>query len=257
MNHPTEKPFFVGYLAMPAPLKRFYTGLTVVFCVVAALAGFTIASQQKSPVSALWQTDADETIAGLLVVDPYPVLHRIDPQDAAQVESVLLVRQGKFSADEWARPHAGKWVSLTGYPIRRGGWSMFEVADEQAISVELDFDPEALTRLQVATRPVPLEPVTLKGEVADSKCFLGVMKPGSGAVHKACAEVCLLGGIPAMLVVRGPEDKKYGYMLTQADGSSLSTTISHHAAETVVVSGTLQKKGDLLYIRVDKHGFRG
>ncbi|MEJ2177929.1 MAG: hypothetical protein P8Y12_08270 [Gammaproteobacteria bacterium] len=61
--------------------------------------------------------------------------------------------------------------------------------------------------------------MTLTGEIADSKCFLGVMKPGEGSIHRACAEVRLLGGIRSMLVVRDCNDIRYGYILTLPDGS--------------------------------------
>jgi hypothetical protein len=33
-------------------------------------------------------------------------------------------------------------------------------------------------------------PVELTGEIVDSKCFLGVMVPGSGKTHKECASLC-------------------------------------------------------------------
>ena len=44
--------------------------------------------------------------------------------------------------------------------------------------------------------------VELTGEIVDSKCFLGVMVPGSGKTHKECASLCLRGGIPPALFVQ-------------------------------------------------------
>lgn len=43
-------------------------------------------------------------------------------------------------------------------------------------------------------------PVTLDGELVDSKCYLGTMKPGDGKTHKSCAILCLRGGIPPLFV---------------------------------------------------------
>ena len=48
------------------------------------------------------------------------------------------------------------------------------------------------------------ERVMLRGEIVDSKCYLGVMNPGEGTVHRDCAARCLSGGLPPMLVVRSP-----------------------------------------------------
>ncbi len=255
MNEPSKKPFFVGYLDMPVQLKRFYLLVVLLLGAFVALAGYTIASQQKSTGPALWLTDATETISGLLVVDPYPVLHRIDPDNPERTESILLVNQGKISAHDFARPFQNKMVSITGYPILRGGWSMYELASQQPIKVDEDGGNETLkSRLAASAKPTSLGAVSLSGEVADSKCFLGVMKPGAGSVHKACAEVCLLGGIPAMLLVQGEDDKKYGYMLIQSDGSSASKLISKRAADYLKISGELQQRGDLLYIKMAENG---
>ncbi len=235
---------------MPMRLKKFYMPVVLLLIAFAALAGYTIANQQKSTDPALWQSDARETIHGLLVVDPYPVLHRIDPENPDRHESILLVSQGKFSADEIARPFHNKMVSISGYPIRRGGWSMYELASATAVKADEDDSNATLgSKLASAATPLSLGAVTLSGEITDSKCFLGVMKPGIGSVHKACAEVCLLGGIPAMLLVRG-EGKKYGYMLIRPDGSSASKLLSKRAAEYMEVSGELQQRGDLLYIKM-------
>ena len=255
MNEPSQKPFFVGYLDMPTRLKRFYTALTVLLFAFAAATGYTIAAQQKSAGPASWLTDATQTISGLLVVDPYPVLHRIDPADPERTESILLVNQGKISADDLAGPFHDKMVSITGYPIRRGGWRMHELASQRPITAYEDGGDDALrARLAASAKPTSLGAVALSGEVADSKCFLGVMKPGVGAVHKACAEVCLLGGIPAMLLVRGAEGKKYGYMLIQPDGSSASKSLARRAADRVEIAGELQQRGDLLYIKIAENG---
>ena len=46
-------------------------------------------------------------------------------------------------------------------------------------------------------------PVTVSGEIVDSKCFLGVMVPGAGKTHKECASLCLRGGIPPAPVRAG------------------------------------------------------
>jgi hypothetical protein len=257
MKDSANKPFFVGYLDMPAALKRFYVPLTIVFILMSALVGYSLASQQLSSGPAQWQTDTSETITGLLVMEPYPVVHRQDPKNPAQLESIMLVQQGKMSADAFSSAHNNKMVSVTGFPIQRGGWSMFELASIGDIQLDTSADPALLPTLSELARAESLGLVTLSGEVADSKCFLGVMKPGEGKVHKACAEVCMLGGIPAMLLVRGADNLKYGYLLTQSDGSDAAVEVANRAAEVVEITGELLKKGDLLYLKMPENGMSG
>ncbi|MGB5705486.1 MAG: hypothetical protein WBM41_01535 [Arenicellales bacterium] len=249
--------FFVGYLDMPAALRRFYTPLTILLLGVSGLIGFGIASMQSSTGAASWQTESSETLSGLLMVDPYPVLHRLDPANPDQVESILLVNQGKFSAEAYARPYHNRMVSVTGFPITRGGWTMLEVTAADSIFEDQSGKSAADVEIEKNVTAKSLGVVTLNGEIADSKCFLGVMKPGEGSVHKACAEVCLIGGIPSMLVVRDGDGRKYGYILTLPDGSSASTALSGRAADKVGVTGELMQKGDLIYIKISPDGLRG
>lgn len=251
MSDSDKKPFFVGYLDMPAQLKKYYLVLVIFLGIFAAAMGYSIASQQKSAGPATWQTASSETISGFLVLDPYPVLHRIDPQSDNQIESILLVNQGKHSAVDFAQQFDGQFVSVTGFPIRRGGWTMLELSMVGDITLDSNgIDKSNHSRLRSAAITKSLGPVTLSGEIADTKCFLGVMNPGVGSVHKACAEVCLLGGIPAMLLAWGDDGHKYGYMLTQSDGTSASAALANRAAERVEISGELEQRGNLLYIKM-------
>ena len=251
MKDKNNSPFFVGYLNMPDALKRFYLPLTVLLVGFSGLVGYGLASLQKSSGPGVWQVAETETISGYLTVDPYPVVHRIDPNDPTQIQSVLLVGQGKHSAARITSPFQQKMVSVTGVPIRRGGWTMLELGAEQSIEPQQNQEGSAeFDRLAQAAAGTSLGPVTMTGELADSKCFLGVMKPGSGKVHKACAEVCLIGGLPAMLVVKDKDNTKYGYILTQNDNSAASRAVADQAAESVEVSGELLQKGNLFYIRM-------
>ena len=76
------------------------------------------------------------------------------------------------------------------------------------------------------------------------------MKPGEGLVHKACADVCLLGGMPTMLVVRGKDQNRYGYILTDSENASVSVQYAKQAAENIQVQGEMIQRGDLIYLRM-------
>ena len=244
-------PFFVGYLPTPKALVKFYRPLVFAFVVGCGLLGYWLGAQQKPGAPGVWAAGSSTTMTGVLQLAPYPVLHRIHPENPTRIESVLLVRQGKQSATSLAGDLDGRTVSATGALISRGGWTMLEVSSEESFATTGETDSTSIKdRLAVES----LGEITLSGEIVDSKCFLGVMKPGSGAIHRPCAEVCLLGGIPAMLVAKADDDLKYGYLLVQPDGSPASIMVSKLGAQTVAISGELQRQGDLLYLRMVTNG---
>lgn len=243
-------PFFVGYKSMPGSLKRFYAVTAILLFAGTALFSYTVASQQQVDSQGVWNTSEEISVEGYLTVDPYPVLHRtVDAADGL-AESVLMVMEGKHSANTLAEKHADTMVSVRGYSVSRGGWLMLELTDDDAIT-PLN-NAASVDGLESSVDSESLGTVKLTGEVVGSKCFLGVMNPGSGPVHKACAEVCLLGGVPPMLVVRDKQQRKFGYMLTSADGSSAAEQLMSVAAESVQITGELSRKSDLLYLAIGK-----
>lgn len=229
--------FFVGYLPFPASLRNFYRLLIPLLLLAAIGAGAFMAAQQEAVGDGVWNPLAATSLSGRLALTPYPVLHMADGN------SVLLVVQGKKAADEPVLPFVGKMVTVTGFEIRRGGWHMLEIPAQGAIT--------AAPRVAKATAPArqSFEAVTLQGEIVDSKCFLGVMKPGAGKVHRACAQLCLTGGLPPMLVVNNGESR-FGYLLTNADGSSAARQLADEVAVPVSVSGLIERVGDLTYLRL-------
>ena len=257
MPEQKDAPFFVGYLPMPVALKKFYWPFVLVLLVACGSIGYWVAAQQKPTGPALWNTTDSTTMRGILTVNPYPVLHRFNPENPGEVESVLLVYQGKHSANKFSAGFDRQEVSVDGYKISRGGWSMLEITGEDAIvKTNSASGDKTVDEINALLQIKPLGEISLKGEIADSKCFLGVMKPGAGKIHKACAEVCLLGGIPPMLVAKDAYNQKFGYLITHSDGAGASTSLAKFAAESVQITGQLQQQGDLLFIRMDEDGIR-
>jgi hypothetical protein len=229
--------FFVGYLLFPGGLRRFYLILIPLLLVAGVGISLLLASNQETVGSGTWQVSNKTSITGRLIMAPYPVLH------TEAGESVLMVVQGKQDASSATMPFAGEMVTATGFDVRRGGWHMLEIPQTGAIVAAPEANP--------VTVPVSesLGTDTLVGEVVDSKCFLGVMKPGAGKVHRACASLCLLGGIPPMLVVK-TEAGRYGYVLVNADGSSASRQLAGQVAVPMRITGEFEKRGDLTYLRM-------
>jgi hypothetical protein len=254
MSANNEIDFFVGYLPMPTSLSGFYR--IIIPSIVLLALGFSVwvALSQKSAGEGQWDTSRLTTLEGVLTIDPYPVLHLAGEGSKGKGRSVLLVVQGKHSAEGISRSWSGKYVSVSGFAISRGNWEMLEIRNEQDITLP---GSEIRPELRIPNN-VNLGNIELTGEIVDSKCFLGVMKPGRGKVHSVCAELCLLGGIPPMFVAEDLHGNKAAYLLVSEDGDgvkrSASKQVSRINGVPVSLRGQLERRGDLLFITVDERG---
>ena len=96
--------------------------------------------------------------------------------------------------------------------------------------------------------------VTLTGEIVDSKCYLGVMNPGQGKVHRDCAARCLSGGIPPILVTT---DGREQFLLVGPDGRALGRdALREFIAEPIRIQGELLESGSTQLLKVDPGTFR-
>ena len=225
MTSRKPEPFYVGYLPTPESLRRRYLWLTPLIVALGLGAGFLFSSAQQGAGTGTWATASPVTLAGTITVDPYAVLHTVDG------ESALLVMFGKRGAAHVAGPHAGTHVEVTGNPIRRGGLLVLELAGPEAVV------PASGTPIAVST--VPGRSTTLTGEIVDTKCFLGVMKPGAGKVHRACAALCLRGGMPPMIVSRSGSTTT-GHLLIGSTGEDMSRQLADLAGIPVQLAGTVE-----------------
>jgi hypothetical protein len=92
--------------------------------------------------------------------------------------------------------------------------------------------------------------VTLAGEIVDSKCYLGVMNPGNGKVHRDCAARCISGGIPAAFVVKDAAGVSKTLVLSNAG------RLLEFVAEPVEISGRLFRSNGMLKLRADPGSIR-
>jgi hypothetical protein len=242
----TEDPFYVGYLPLPKSLKRFvmlFAGIWIL-----GMVGFAalLASNQQDPGSGVSDTSTTRLVEGYLTVDPYPLLHVSDPDSPSGTRSILLVSAFKFGASKRVAEFVGQNVEVTGHFIRRKGRAAFELVNEEAI--------RHTDNQQTAFRITAMGDVSLVGEITDSKCFLGVMKPGFGKTHRACAVRCIAGGIPPILVTRDQSGKATVFLLTDSRGGPVNELVLPYVAESVEIKGSLEVRGDMPVIKIDADG---
>jgi hypothetical protein len=91
--------------------------------------------------------------------------------------------------------------------------------------------------------------VTVTGEIVDSKCYLGVMNPGQGKVHRDCAARCLSGGIPPIFVTT---DGREQFLLVGLDGRALGRdALREFVAEPITIRGDLLQQGESRLLKID------
>lgn len=234
--------FFVGYFPTPAPLARFALGIALVVTLTAGGVALAAAYLQRPPGD-VEQRSAE--IDGLVVAEPYGMVRHLDGD---RVRHVLLVRGGKFGAPrrDTARL-ADRAAHVSGLLLERDGRQLLEL---HASMREADLDEASLSRLR-AVEPEDLGEVTVRGEIVDSKCYLGRMRPGGGRTHRACAQLCIAGNIPPVLVAHDASGRTAHYLLASRENRSISTEVLPFVAEPVEITGRLERVADLLVLRID------
>lgn len=248
-EHQRSREFFVGYLPMDAASRR---GLLALVVSLVGIIGFVgaIASASRRPAGpAVWDTQTLETIEGRVVALPYPHVVLDAPSLGVSAgSSVLVVEEGKHGAARLASLD-GTRVRLRGYSLRRGDWRMLELMPGDAAIETLDPSVPSASIAPVAAATE----VVLQGEIVDSKCFLGAMRPGDGLVHRACAILCVQGGVPPVLVISQGSQIDPRLALTnmdaaivmERDGSPLSERYQNLIGVAVEVRGQLTQVGGL------------
>jgi hypothetical protein len=242
---PDRDPFFVGWLPAPRSYARFLAPAVGVLLASLVAGGVFLARGQRSPGTGTWDDDAT-VFTGIVYADPYATI-RV-PGDGGP-RTVLLVSEGKFGATDRVRAFDGKPVRVSGTLLARDGRLMLELADgdDGVRGADLSEAERAALRRPPAKG---LGPATVRGELVDSKCYLGAMKPGAGRTHKGCAVLCLRGGVPPVFVT--PDGSLY--LLVDAGGGPLAPAHFGRAAEPIELTGAAEEWGDLRVLRVPAAG---
>jgi hypothetical protein len=249
-----EPGFYVGYLPLPARDRAFLrAAVPAVLVAFAALAAWFAASQRPGAVNGVanngvWETGTETTLVGELVASPYPML-RVARADGS-VERVLLVEMGKHGAGPRVTPLVptdGTRVaaSVRGFRIERDGQRMLELS-EGADAIALGGEVPSRSDVRAVGT------VTLVGEIVDSKCWLGVMKPGEGTAHRDCASLCIRGGIPPSIVCRAPDGATRRALLVSHDGAAIAfEELAPWIARPVEVRGRAEVVDGTAIVRVE------
>jgi len=237
--------FYVGYLPnAPAALGGFVRKAVAGLGALGVVIALVLVIGQTRLASSAFEYGKVRDFEGTMETSPYPTLLVSRPGELGPNEAYsryLLVAPGKHGAEQLVDGFHGKYVRLRGQLIYRDGATMVEVEPGSIILTDsAEVKPETIR---------DLGPVTVSGEIVDSKCYLGVMNPGEGKVHRDCASRCLSGGIPPLFIT---SDGRKQFLLVGSDGGAFSRdTLRDFIAEPITIQGELLKRGETRLLRID------
>ncbi|NEI17457.1 hypothetical protein GR220_36760 [Rhizobium leguminosarum] len=249
MLRPAERGFFVGYFKKaPADVRALMIGFIVFFIAGMASASVLMSLNTESPGAGSYADELrGEHLIGTMELKPYPIL-RVPAEGSKPARAVMLAGSGKFGVDARALPLAGKTAQVGGIFVKRGDLEMLLIGGGDDLKAA---DLQTSVNLSVAG-PQNLGRWRLTGEICDGKCGGGAMKPGTGLSHKACANLCLNGGVPPVFVSTAPVDGHSFFLLSSEDGGPMPAALRDKTAVPVVLEGSVERRDDLMIFKVDR-----
>ena len=242
----SEKPFFIGYLPVPKGLQIFLILIASALIGGMAGAGWVAGAGQDDPGTGAIRGDfGRQNVQGVIELVPYPVLHVTEGTDAVpEGTSLMMTAGGKSGVDDRAAPLEGQMAAASGVLIQRGDLQMLQLRGGRR-GLEAGGGPGDVPEAE------PLGRWRLAGEICDGKCVAGVMRPGQGLAHKACANMCLLGEVPPVFVSTQPVMGEEYLLITGPDGTRMPREAYDFIAQYVQVEGEITRHGDLLVFAID------
>lgn len=246
---PCTDAFYIGYQKrVPDSVLAYLRILVSAILLVCPIVSVALAVSQPETERGHYEYGKTYTVDGVYYATPVPTLHVTPPLTETSESTgynIILVGNGKFGVPPvWDSFH-GKHVSLTGSAAYRREMLLLEV-DRNAPPVLLG-EPESY---QLRPESEVVGSVRMVGELVDTKCFLGVMRPATGKTHRACAIRCLSGGVPPGILVR----TRLGYVevLLAGKGTKPLEYDIAWAGLLVEVNGTLHQQNGYSYIEAER-----
>lgn len=241
--------FYVGYLPKaPVGIARRIQALVVFLLVFVVFLAIAFARVQRTFAPSVFEFGKAGTFEGTIERSPYPALI-VAGHGSAEPEfsRYLLVAAGKHGADAQVAKFAGKTVQLSGTRIYRDNQRMIELVSGSISLLGDSKQPEQATK--------ELGTFELTGEIVDSKCYLGVMNPGNGKVHRDCAVRCLSGGIPPIFATNDFNGMPAIFLLIAPNGKPLAKeAFLARVAQPVKIRGNVLQSGDTLSLETEASG---
>ncbi len=237
--------FYINYTPLPENYQKFLVRFIPLLAIGAVIFAIVLPGLHDQFNSGRIQGTTE--LEGLLVAKPAP--HLVVPRPGNVASNVpfsryLLTGLGKTDPKADIVELTGQWVKLTGTIVSRNQLSVIAARSAEPIEPPADVEiaPEAGT---------PLGRYSLTGEILDSKCYPGVMKPGQGKTHRACAIRCISGGVPPVFRVQNDRRDVMYFLLTDTDGRAVNDRVLDLVADPVRIAGEVVQYDDMFVLEAD------
>ncbi len=248
--------FFIGWSNdCPEGLRRFLPVIGLGLIGAFAGLGFSIGSTQDDPGDGAFRFEfGRQSVVGVLESDPYPFVHVVESEQYETGHTVMLTGGGKRGPGDRAVVLDGQIVEAEGVPLKRGELDMIQLRGGMNGLRAAEARPVG----EAAQRPTPqsLGKWRLTGEICDGKCLAGAMRPGTGIAHKACANLCLEGGLPPVFVSTGHVEGEVFFLMADPDGKPVDESVLDYTALLIEVEGEVERRGALLILKIDPETMR-
>ncbi|MBS7791638.1 hypothetical protein KTR66_16665 [Roseococcus sp. SDR] len=244
------KEIFVGWAARPpAHLRAFLRRLALGLPLMLLGLGLILGLAPQDPAGPRFATGGaplpslpmpEPGVTGVLTLRPYPLLH---VGEGGGMRTLLLAGDGKQRPPGDLSVLDGQRVTAEGFLLSRGDIAMLVLgAPPRALGGATPPAREALGRWRIT------------GEICDGKCAADGMRPGIGIAHRACAALCLDGGIPAVFVSQAPLLGHAYLLLAGPDGGPMDAALRPLIGRRVTLEGRVERLGRLLIFHAEPPG---
>ena len=250
---PDNQEFFVGYLpTMTKGMRRFVSRRVAVLLLVVVMLVFVLPVLHGEYHHARSDFRDVREFDGFLMAEPAPHIVVVRPGATGKhaFSRYVLVGRGKSGPKIDVAGLDRKYVRVRGSLIYRDGGTMISVKGAEEIPA---FSTSA------KTEPLGGEPLgmyTLQGEIVDSKCYFGTMRPGNTAVHRQCTVRCIAGGIPPVFLVRDESGNTMSFLLVDSNGSTVNDRALSMVADPLEIKGEVVRLDNLFVLKADPTQYR-
>lgn len=259
------KTFYIGWLEAKIPTKHWKNIKLFIYLIIVFIPFIAIifAFSQIGFNNAKFEYGTNIELKGILLKKPVPairIFHDKNIFNEQVYQTIPLVSYGKFGALSVLEKFENKskkqlnqlLATIEGTLIYKDGKTLFELSKQENSLISLAEKPENYSNEFVYSKIENYGKISLNGEIVDPKCYFGVMKPGEGKVHKACAILCISGGIPPVFVVENKKQEKNYYLLIDESGNPINNRILDYIAIPINIEGHLSKMDDWFILNVHK-----
>ncbi|MBX7171494.1 MAG: hypothetical protein K1X72_11105 [Pyrinomonadaceae bacterium] len=234
--------FYIGYLPkMPKSLSKIIKTFVILAFIAAIGLAVILWIAQKPFAKSVFEFGTVKEFSGTIQAKtiPFLLIEKAEKNNGLPTfERIPLVAEGKHGFD--GKSFDGQQIKLKGTLIYRDDLQMIEVVTD---SVE-----KSPNTNQISEKSESLGKFTLKGEIVDSKCYLGVMNPGQSKVHRDCAVACLRGGIAPLFAVKDFQGNVSELWLLSEKGEAINNEILDFVAEPIEITGEVKRVDNQLFI---------